>query len=202
MKKIVFLLLALIMMGTAQESMAQQRKTAAKKTAVKKTTTAKKKPVAKPAMMSIAMEGPATVDGKYAYLGIPVTETVAGMIAKLKEKGMTVKRSYDGDMNDVHGVVDGVKVRVDVQNVASGGCVIRQYDEKSLVLSKAKVRYNTLLNKVISIYGNGKYVLNEDGFKHYVINVDGAEIHVELFNEDELEGASDFYLVALCISNV
>ena len=38
MKKTVLLLIALLTLGTAQESMAQQRKTAVKKTAAKKTT--------------------------------------------------------------------------------------------------------------------------------------------------------------------
>ena len=148
------------------------------------------------------MEGPATVDGKYAYLGIPVDENAAGMIAKLKAKGMTVKRNWDGEMSDVHGIVDGVKVRLDVQNVASGGCLVRQYDEKSPVLSKAKVRFNTLLDKVVSIYGKGRYEKNEDGWKHYVIKTDGAEISVEMFNEDEMDGVSDYYVVVWCISKI
>jgi hypothetical protein len=194
MKKTVLLLMALMMMGTAQESMAQQRKTA-----VKKTTTAKK-PVAKAPLVSIPMEGPAVIDGKYAYLGISLNETPANMRAQLKSKGMTIKRDYEGKMTDVRGVVDGVKVRLDVQEFSPSGCLVRQYDEKSYLLPKAKTRYNALLEKVVSIYGKGEYKYNENDRKQYQIKTDNGEICVELFNEDEMEGASDYYMIALSVT--
>jgi len=199
MKKIALLLIALIAMGTAQESMAQQRKTTAKKATVKKTTTAKKA-VAKAPLVSIPMEGPAVIDGKYAYLGISLNETPANMRAQLKAKGMTIKRDYEGQMTDVRGVVDGVKVRLDVQEFSPNGCLVRQYDEKSYLLSKAKPRFNTLVEKVVSIYGKGEYKFNENDRKQYLIKTDKGEICVELFNEDEMDGASDYYTVVLCVS--
>lgn len=199
MKKIALLLIALLTLGTAQMSMAQQRKTAVKKTAVKKTTTAKKA-VAKAPLVSIPMEGPAVIDGKYAYLGISLNESPANMRAQLKAKGMTIKRDYEGKMTDVRGVVDGVKVRLDVQEFSPSGCLVRQYDEKSYLLSKAKTRYNALLEKVVSIYGKGEYKFNENDRKQYLIKTDNGEISVELFNEDEMDGASDYYMVVLSVT--
>ena len=199
MKKTVLLLIALLTLGTAQESMAQQRKTAVKKTAAKKATTAKKA-VATATLVSIPMEGPAVIDGKYAYLGISLKETPANMRAKLKSKGMTIKRDYEGQMTDVRGVVDGVKVRLDVQEFSPNGCLVRQYDEKSYLLPKAKTRFNALLEKVVSIYGKGEYKDNDNDRKHYLIKTDKGEISVELFNEDEMDGASDYYTIALCVT--
>ena len=199
MKKIALLLMTLMVMGSAQNSMAQQRKTAVKKTAVKKTTTAKKA-VAKAPLVSIPMEGPAVIDGKYAYLGISLNESPANMRAQLKAKGMTIKRDYEGKMTDVRGVVDGVKVRLDVQEFSPSGCLVRQYDEKSYLLSKAKPRFNALVEKVVSIYGKGEYKFNENDRKQYLIKTDNGEISVELFNEDEMDGASDYYMVVLSVT--
>lgn len=199
MKKIALLLTALLTLGTAQESMAQ-RKTAVKKTAAKKATTAKKAATAKATLVSIPMEGPAVIDGKYAYLGISLNETPANMRAKLKSKGMTIKRDYEGQMTDVRGVVDGVKVRLDVQEFSPNGCLVRQYDEKSYLLPKAKTRFNALLDKVVSIYGKGEYKFNDNDRKQYLIKTDKGEITVELFNEDEMDGASDYYTIALCVT--
>lgn len=199
MKKIALLLMALMVMGSAQMSMAQQRKTAVKKTAVKKTTTAKKA-VAKAPLVSIPMEGPAVIDGKYAYLGISLNESPANMRAQLKAKGMTIKRDYEGKMTDVRGVVDGVKVRLDVQEFSPSGCLVRQYDEKSYLLSKAKPRFNALVEKVVSIYGKGEYKFNDNDRKQYLIKTDNGEISVELFNEDEMDGASDYYMVVLSVT--
>ena len=199
MKKIALLLMALMMMGTAQNSVAQQRKTAVKKTAVKKTTTAQKT-VAKAPLVSIPMEGPAVIDGKYAYLGISLNETPANMRAQLKSKGMTIKRDYEGKLTDVRGVVDGVKVRLDVQEFSPSGCLVRQYDEKSYLLPKAKPRFNALVEKVVSIYGKGEYKFNDNDRKQYLIKTDNGEICVELFNEDEMDGASDYYMVVLSVT--
>lgn len=190
--------MGLALLVAAMPTMAQQRRTASQ-TAVKKTTTARK-PVAKPAVASIPMEGAAVVDGKFAYLGISLNETPADMRAKLRAKGMTIKKDYNGEMTEVHGVVDGVKVRVDVQEFSPGGCLVRQYDEKGLLLPKAKTRFNALLDKAVSIYGKGEYQRNDDDWKHYMIKTDNGEVSIELFNQDEMDGASDYYIVVLSVS--
>lgn len=177
MKRILFVM-GLALLVAAMPTMAQQRKPANRQV-VKKTATTKK-PVAKPSPVSIPMEGEAVIDGKYAYLGISLNETPANMRAKLKTKGMTIKKDYNGEMTEVHGVVDGVKVRLDVQNVSSGGCLVRQYDEKGYLLPKAKQRFNALLDKVVSLYGKGEYQRNEDNWKHYMIKTDSGEVSIEL----------------------
>ena len=200
MKKTLLLLMVLIVMGTAQETMAQQRK-AARKTAVKKTTTSKKtavkNPTAQSTTVSIPMEGPANVDGSIAYMGIPVIEKAKNVRAKLIAKGFVRKPQWEGD-ESLFGVVDGVRVRLDVGDYADKGCVIRQYDAKSYSLAKAKARYESLLAKVVSIYGKGEYETNDNGFKRYMIA--GNRICVELFNEDEMEGGSPNYMIAVAFN--
>lgn len=200
MKKTVLLLIALIVMGAAQESMAQQRK-AVRKTAVKKTTTSKqataKKSAAPTTTASILMEGPATVDGAVAYLGIPVSEKANSVRAKLIAKGFVRKPQWEGD-ESLSGVVDGVRVRLDVSDYAGKGCIVRQYDAKSYSLAKAKARYESLLAKVVGIYGKGEYQTNDGNFKRYMIA--GNRICIELFNEDEMEGDSPNYMIAVAFN--
>ena len=150
MKKIALLLLALMMMGTAQESMAQQRKSTAKKTAVKKTTTKAKstsKPAAaaKPVGVSIPFDGPAKVDGKLSLFGISLAEKAATMKTQLVSKGLKVNRNDGGgdDITALIGTVEGVKTRVLIQETDGGKIYeVKLIDSKALrAVHKAETVY-------------------------------------------------------------
>jgi hypothetical protein len=200
MKKIALLLLALMMMGTAQESMAQQRKSTAKKTAVKKTTTKAKstsKPAAaaKPVGVSIPFDGPAKVDGKLSLFGISLAEKAAAMKTQLVSKGLKVNRNDGGgdDVTALIGTVEGVKTRVLIQETDGGKIYeVKLIDSKALPLAKAKTRFNSLVTKLGAIYGKGKYQRNEDEWKDYEFE---TGVILSLFNEDEMEGMGDYLIV-------
>ncbi len=199
MKKNVLLLTALIMMGTAQNMIAQQRKQPIKRTVESSRHPVTKKPTTRSLVTSIPMEGPAFIDEDLAYLGIPLSETVSSMKAKLKEKGLKSQSLYDGD-EDLYGIVGGTKVRVNVQVNAHKGCEVRQYDTESLKITKATTRFQALLSQLTSIYGQGKYKDNEKFYKKYHIKTPKGTVIIELFNEDEMDGSSDCYLIAVCFT--
>ena len=165
-----------------------------------KTTPAAKQTTAQTTAISLSFTGPALVGGSLAYLGIPLSEKAEIIKTKLIAMGMKKRRIAD-DIEEFNGIVDGVKVRVSVGNSASGGSDIRQYDEKSYPLIKAKTRFNTLLNKIVGIYGNGNFDTNENDYKSYTIKNTHGTINVSLFNEDEMEGASPNYVIAVVLEN-
>lgn len=206
MKKTLLLLAALMMMGTAQETMAQQRKTASAKktTTTARKGTAAKKTAAKTATPSIAWEGPGVVDGQVAFLGIPLTETKAGMKSKLTAKGIQDRRESDDDFIRLRGVIDGTRVRINIQQTASGNLMVSVYDEKTCALAKAKIRFTALVEKMKTIYGQkGKYLRNDNDWKEYEIEVGGTKekVVVAMFNEDEMDGSSNFYQISVIIGD-
>lgn len=191
--------MALMMMGTAQESMAQQRKSTAKKTAVKKTTTkarsTSKPAAAKPVGVSIPFDGPAKVDGKLSLFGISLAEKAAAMKTQLVSKGLKVNRNDGGgdDVTALIGTVEGVKTRVLIQETDGGKIYeVKLIASKALPLAKAKTRFNSLVTKLGAIYGKGKYQRNEDEWKDYEFE---TGVILSLFNEDEMEGMGDYLIV-------
>lgn len=207
MKKRLFILLAAaLMLGVATPTMAQQKKAPAKRTTTttKKSGTATKgtaakKTSAKPTVVSIPFEGPAIVDGHLAILGVSLAEDPATMKSKLMAKGLKSRNVYDGDSNlAVQGTVDGVKVWINI-SIASDKKIwnVIMYDENTYRLPKAKTRFSSLIAKMESIYGKGKYENNEDDHKNYEIETEQGSVGINLFNEDEMDGASDFYVISV-----
>lgn len=205
MKRTVLFLAAAIMLGAAMPTMAQQKKAQAKRTATTKksgSTTAKKKTQAKPATVSIPFEGPAFVDNHLAFMGISLAEKPAIMKEKLIAKGFQSKRNESGSGDlEVKGTVDGVQVRV-VIGVSSNNTIwnVVMYDAKEYKLPKAKARFSTLVSKLESIYGKGKYTTNYDDQKTYDIKKAKGGAAVNMFNMDEMDGASEFYVVNVGVS--
>ena len=209
MKKVFMFLVAAMMLGMAMPTMAQQKKAPVKKTTTttKKSTTtqkqvAKKKTPAKPAAVSVPFEGPGIVDGHLAFMGIPLNESPANMKSKLMAKGLQSKRNDSGNGSlEVKGLVDGVQTIVEIAvSYKKDIWAIHMRDASTVRLPKAKARFETLLAKVESIYGKGECVDNYDDHKHYLLKSDKGSISVELFNEDEMDGASDFYVISVSFS--
>lgn len=139
---------------------------------------------------------PPTVDGHVAFLGIPLNVTPAKMKDQLLAKGFKV--SYDDGGNNISltGQAYGTKSRVIISiGFVNGknGCIYSMMclDEKTLRLPQAKARYNQLVKKMESIYGKGTATNDYS----YEINVGKGKVSVSYFNEDEMDGASDFYVV-------
>lgn len=208
MKSKVLFFVAMMLIAMPQNSEAQQSKRTKGTTKVttKRTTPAKKtvKKTATSTTATVVLEGPATVDGQIAFLGIPVTEKKANAKSKLVAKGLIDRREGDADFIRLRGTVDGVKVRVNIQETANGRLSIAMYDEKTLPITKARTRFAALLSKVKAVYGEkGNFTINDDYQKEFQIKVPGAPgtVSVAMFNEDEMDGASDFYQVSFNIND-
>ena len=158
-------------------------------------------------LMASAQAGQATekyepvVNGHIAFLGIPLSETANGMKSKLVAKGFKVER-VDRETNYIYllGNVYGVPSQIEISPDYQGKITVRVYIKKSARLPQAKKTYNLFLSKMTETYGSGKYETNDDGWKKYQIDRSNGTVFVELFNEDEMDGASDFYLVAICVT--
>ena len=139
---------------------------------------------------------PPTVDGHVAFLGIPLNVTPAKMKDQLLAKGFKV--SYDDGGNNISltGQAYGTKSRAIISiGFVNGknGCIYSMscLEEKTLRLAQAKARYNQLVKKMESIYGKGSATNDYS----YEINVGKGKVCVSYFNEDEIDGASDYYVV-------
>lgn len=152
------------------------------------------------AAQNVQQTDPPAVNGHIAFMGIPLSETANGMKTKLLAKGFKLER-IDRDTKYIYltGNVYGVPSRIEIAPDYQGKITIRVY-AKSQRLPQAKKTFNTLLAKAKAVYGNGSYETNEDGWKKYMIGRPDGTAFVELFNEDEMDGASDFFLVAICVT--
>lgn len=203
MKKLFMLFSVALMLGMAMQTMAQQKKKApVKRTAtVTKSGTTAKKATGNTTATSISFEGPAIVNGHLAFMGIPLNENPATMKSKLIAKGF-ISRQVDEEYSlAVQGTVEGAKARIEIAVTPHNTIgYLNLYEDRAYLLPKAKARYATLVSKLEKIYGKGEYHCNDDDHKIYWIKMEGGRVAVELFNMDEMDGASDYYIVAVSFS--
>ena len=146
---------------------------------------------------------PPVVNGHLAFMGIPMNVSPALMKSKLMAMGMTPAKDKWSEGEDfwLEGMVNGVKTQVWVSVDGNHKIYnINTYDAKSYKLAQAQARYKKLLDSMVATYGKGAYQTNENGFKEYYIRSDKGVINVQLFNEDEMEGASINHKVAVYYS--
>lgn len=139
---------------------------------------------------------PPTVNGHVAFLGIPMNVAPSSMKNQLLTKGFKVSYDDGGSNVTLTGQVYGIKSRVIISTGfvnGKSGCIYSMtcLDEKTLKLPQAKARYNQLVKKMESIYGKGTPI----GDDSYEIKVGTGKVLVSYFNEDEMDGVSDFYVV-------
>jgi len=146
---------------------------------------------------------PPVVNGHLAFMGIPMNVSPTLMKSKLMSMGMTPAKDKWSEGEDfwLEGMVNGVKTQVWVSVDGNHKIYnINTYDAKSYKLAQAQARYKKLLDSMVATYGKGAYQTNESGFKEYYIRSDKGVINVQLFNEDEMEGASTNHKVAVYYS--
>lgn len=155
-----------------------------------------------PVTTSIPLTGPAIVDNHLAFLGISLNESATMVKTKLVSKGMKIARNEEGSNNIyLTGAIDGVNSKVMLGVTAENKIYsLHVYDVKVYRLPQAKTRFGNLLAKVESIYGKGTYETNEADYKKYIIKTAKGKVVIDLFNEDEMDGASEFYCVAFGLS--
>ena len=191
--------MALLMMGTAQESMAQQRKSVTKSTAVRKSAAKKpaakkpavKKPVAAPATVTI--DDPVIVNGHVAFLGVPVKQAVATIKEQLKEKGFV--DTNENGFQYLLGTAFGVKVKVFVSSENQ----IETREAKGYTLNQVKTRVNAYKKAFVEATG-GKATENcmgcpEDG--GVSIETTGGTIEIHYYNQDEVNFESKYFDIVI-----
>lgn len=176
--------MALLMFGTAQTAMAQNRKPNKRTT----TTSPRKKPTT--TQQNTTTETyPAVVNGHLAFMGISLAETPATFKKKLLAKGFRLFLEYEGGVT-LKGLVNGVPSLV---NISNGQILIN--DQKSYQLSKAKARFHQLVQVLEEIYGKGTRGESDEYSLNHKIKVAKGVIIIDMFNEDEMDGSSDYYMV-------
>lgn len=194
MKKIAFVLTALMLLGTVQNNcMAQQRKPVGK-TAVRRTTTTAKNtavrkatPPAAPTTVTIA--DPVIVNGHVAFLGVPVKQAESAIKQQLKAKGLT-NVSQNG-FQYLGGTAYGVKVKVFVEG--ENQIVVRE--AKTYTKSQAKARINAYKKAFAEATGDKitEDCLDCDEGGGITIETTGGTIEARFYNQDEVDFSSKYF---------
>lgn len=133
---------------------------------------------------------PTTVNGHVAFMGISLTESPTSFKQKLRAKGFKVLEEYDGNVT-MTGQVNGIPSRIFISKNE-----VWVTDLKSYRHPQAKIRYQQLVKKMEAIYGKGTPDEgNDDYMAHHTFKVGTGEVGVNMYNEDEMDGASDYYVV-------
>lgn len=183
MKKVLFMLIAAILLGTAMPMMAQQKKRTVRKTTAVKRTKSSSKTSTKKGLTSLTYSGPAFVDGQLAFMGIPLSGYEQEIKPKLIKTGLKIR-----DKDSLEGVIEGVPVYIIIQ-----GNSLWLYETADYKLSQANSRLGFLLRKLEPIYGKANLTFDEEEAKGYEIKTGEHTISVGYHNADELEMASDYY---------
>jgi hypothetical protein len=140
------------------------------------------------------------VNGHVTFLGIPLNETPQGMRDKLMAKGMKKAVGMETDTGNIYltGTVNGVPSTVHIV-VGVGNKIynINCIEKKDYRLPQAKARAKALLAQMEAIYGKAKSTnFSDDVVGEATINVANGSVLVGYSNQDEMDGASDFYYVS------
>jgi hypothetical protein len=145
---------------------------------------------------------PPLVDGHVAFMGISLAESPANFKQKLQAKGFKALEQDEFNIT-LHGQANGAASRVIIsKGVVNGknGCLysLRVVDQKSYRLPQAKTRFRQLVQKIEAVYGKGTSGdYDDENTQNRKVKVGNGLVTVSMFNEDEMDGASDFYTIAV-----
>lgn len=132
--------------------------------------------------------------GKLMFLGVNVDQTKDQITAQLKKKGYVAKKDNSGTPM-LSGAFEGKSARVYVEDK-----VINVYDAKKYNQSQGKIRFNALLTKMKSTFGNGTYTDNTDEQKRFEMKRPDGEIVIWLYNDDEVNANSANYVINVYVT--
>ena len=145
------------------------------------------------------------VDGHVSLLGISLGLKPAEFCKQLEKKGF--KKEWGDDNNiaytgQFHGAPSRVSISIGFVNGQAGSLYsVNVISLKSLKLAQAKARYREMVQKMEGIYGKGKTEATEQEYAKHVIPVGKGVVSIEMMNEDEMDGASAFYMVNMYLSD-
>lgn len=137
------------------------------------------------------------INGELAFMGISLGETPANMVAKLKAKGFRlVTKDLETGYYRVSGMYHGMKSNIDIllnaQRKISGVVVSSAIFYNN---TRAKVQLNTLLEKLVEIYGEAK-----EDYGSYLIKPQKGSVSIGMYDRDELESSSGEYYIGISFS--
>jgi hypothetical protein len=140
---------------------------------------------------------PAVVNGHLAFMGIPINTPEESFRKQLLTKGFKVYVNKYGQKfpEILVGVYKGRKVQF-----GTGYKMVFIQDDKRPTLANAKKRYKELVAELESIYGKGVANNTNDVTLRHEIKTPQGNVIVEMYNEDEMEGDSDYYIVGFVLS--
>lgn len=127
------------------------------------------------------------------FLGIPVNQSKDQLTSQLAKKGFLAKKDNNGE-SILSGPYLGKTSKLYVDDN-----YINIYDVKKYNLSQGKIRFNTLVAKMKSTYGNGTFTDNSAEQKRFEIKCKDGEVVVWLY-KDEANGNSGPYIINVCIT--
>lgn len=127
------------------------------------------------------------------------------MLNRLKQKGFKIDPMSDDPQGPraVMGMVNGVQSVVGIIPLTHGegkplSTELHVREKKSYSLQLAKQRFQKLVPMLESEYGKGKAAATgEPNWLRHDIKVHEGTVILEMFNEDEMEGASRFYTISI-----
>ena len=149
---------------------------------------------------------PPTVDGHVSLLGVSLGLSPTAFRDQILKKGFKNEWSDDNNINltgQFYGKASRLTISIGYVN-RKPGCLysVRVSDLKTLRLPQAKAHFNQQVQKMEATYGKGKREPSSDqGYAKHTIPVGKGFVTVEMMNEDEMEGASDFYLVLVYLQD-
>ena len=200
MKKIVLLLMALMTMGTAQESAAQRltatvkKKPTMQKTIIAgKTTAPKKQTLANAATVTIT--DPVIVNGHVAFLGVPVKQAENAIKKQLLAKGLADPN--ENGFKYLGGTAYDVKVKVFIED--ENRITVRE--AKGYTKSQVKARINAYKKAFVEATGAKATEecmdCDDGGVK---IETTGGLIDIHFYNQDEVNFSSKYFDIVLTFS--
>lgn len=146
-----------------------------------------------------------TASTHVTFLGIPLNITPEEMLNRLKQKGFKIDPMFDDPQGPraVMGMVNGVQSVVGIIPLTPGegkplSTELHVREKKSYSLQLAKQRFKKLVPMLESEYGKGKATATgEPNWLRHDIKVHEGTVILEMFNEDEMEGASRFYTISI-----
>lgn len=137
-------------------------------------------------------------DGNLIFMGISLGQTPSEIVAQLKEKGFKTVQT-NKYMIEMQGDVYGKQASVTVETTDDQKIIVSVRDLKPYTLKQAQQRLDELQPHFQR--GEEPLVLAFDTMEGSRLMQKGGKIDLYYYNEDEVEGTSDYYIVAVKLCN-
>ena len=137
-------------------------------------------------------------DGNLSFMGISLGQSLSDIVAQLGEKGFKTVQS-NKYMTEMQGDVYGKQASVTVETTDDQKIIISVRDLETYTLKQAQQRLDELQPHFQR--DEPEEVLAFDTMEGVRLMQKGGKIDLYYYNEDEVEGTSDYYIVAVKLCN-